>query len=154
MKFGEFTAVNSVDFQIQQGEIFGFLGSNGCGKSTTMKMLTGLLTPSDGSIKLFGKSIQQNSLDIRKHVGYMTQSFSLYNELTIKENMVLHAHLYQIAHNKVALRVEEMLEYFKLKAYEHRLTNDLPLGLKQRLSLAVAVIHKPKMLILDEPTSE
>ncbi|MDD2640236.1 MAG: ribosome-associated ATPase/putative transporter RbbA [Arcobacteraceae bacterium] len=153
MKFGEFTAVNSVDFQIQQGEIFGFLGSNGCGKSTTMKMLTGLLTPSDGSIKLFGKSIQQNSLDIRKHVGYMTQSFSLYNELTIKENMVLHAHLYQIAQNKVALRVEEMLEYFKLKAYEHRLTNDLPLGLKQRLSLAVAVIHKPKMLILDEPTS-
>lgn len=153
MKFGEFTAVDCVDFQIQKGEIFGFLGSNGCGKSTTMKMLTGLLIPTKGEVKLFGESIKKNTLKMRINVGYMTQSFSLYNELTVKQNMVLHARLYQIAPDKISHRVEEMLDYFKLKTYENRLTYDLPLGLKQRLSLAVAVIHKPKMLILDEPTS-
>jgi ribosome-dependent ATPase len=153
MKFGEFTAVDNVDFQIQKGEIFGFLGSNGCGKSTTMKMLTGLLIPSKGEVKLFGESIKKNSVKMRTNVGYMTQSYSLYNELTVKQNMVLHARLYQITQDRIPTRVEEMLDYFKLKAYENRITNDLPLGLKQRLSLAVAVIHKPKMLILDEPTS-
>jgi ribosome-dependent ATPase len=153
MRFKDFTAVNRVNFQIKKGEIFGFLGSNGCGKTTTMKMLTGLLTPLEGSIKLFGELIQQSDLNMRKNVGYMTQAFSLYNELSIKENMILHAQLYQIASDEIEARVEQMLEYFKLKAYEHRPTHELPLGLKQRLSLSVAVIHKPKILILDEPTS-
>lgn len=153
MKFGDFTAVENVSFQIKEGEIFGFLGSNGCGKTTTMKMLTGLLSPSGGSVELFGESIKNNTLEMRKNVGYMTQSFSLYNELSVKQNMYLHARLYQIDGSMIESRVEEMLEYFYLKDYENSLTNSLTLGLKQRLSLAVAVIHKPKMLILDEPTS-
>lgn len=153
MKFGDFVAVDSVSFKIAQGEIFGFLGSNGCGKTTTMKMLTGLLKPTDGNIRLFEGSIKENSLEMKKNVGYMTQSFSLYNELSVKQNMILHAQLYQIESSVIYKRVEEMLERFLLKKYENTLANNLPLGLKQRLSLAVAVIHKPKMLILDEPTS-
>lgn len=153
MKFGDFVAVNNVSFEIKEGEIFGFLGSNGCGKTTTMKMLSGLLTPSEGSVQLFGASITNNTLEMRKNVGYMTQSFSLYNELSVKQNMLLHAKLYQIESSIIESRVEEMFERFSLRAYEDTLTQALPLGLKQRLSLAVAVIHKPKMLILDEPTS-
>lgn len=153
MKFGDFVAVDHVKFKIKQGEIFGFLGSNGCGKTTTMKMLTGLLIPTEGSVKLFEGSIKSNSLEMRKNVGYMTQAFSLYNELTVKQNILLHAHLYQIDSKIIDKRVEEMLVRFHLKRYENIFTADLSLGLKQRLSLAVAVIHKPKMLILDEPTS-
>lgn len=153
MNFDGFKAVDNVSFDIKKGEIFGFLGSNGCGKTTTMKMLTGLLTPSSGNIELFGKSITNDGIETRKNVGYMTQSFSLYNELTVKENLILHARLYQIPSNIINQRVEEMLNRFLLKKYEHTLSQELPLGLKQRLSLAVAVIHKPKMLILDEPTS-
>ena len=153
MKFGDFIAVDNVSFQINQGEIFGFLGSNGCGKTTTMKMLTGLLVPTHGNVKLFGNSIIDNNLEMRKDVGYMTQAFSLYNELSIKQNLLLHAQLYQIESKLIGARVEEMLERFYIKQYEESLAQDLPLGIKQRLSLAVAVIHKPKMLILDEPTS-
>lgn len=153
MKFGDFTAVENVSFKIQQGEIFGFLGSNGCGKTTTMKMLTGLLIPTHGDIRLFETPIKGHKMEMRKDVGYMTQSFSLYNELTIKQNLFLHAHLYQIEKGLIDTRVEEMLEHFYIKKYEDVLAHDLPLGIKQRLSLAVAVIHKPKMLILDEPTS-
>lgn len=152
-KFGDFTAVENVSFQIAQGEIFGFLGSNGCGKTTTMKMLTGLLSPTHGTIKLFGKSIKEHSLEMRNDVGYMTQSFSLYNELSVKQNLTLHAHLYRIKKSAIEEVVEDILERFYIKQYEDSLALDLPLGIKQRLSLAVAVIHKPKMLILDEPTS-
>ncbi len=153
MKFGDFTAVDHVSFRIREGEIFGFLGSNGCGKTTTMKMLTGLLNPTEGNIRLFGKPIQKNDIETRKNVGYMTQSLSLYSELTVGQNMLLHARLYQIDKQIIRERTQEMLARFHLKKYENTLTADLPLGLKQRLSLAVAVIHKPKMLILDEPTS-
>ncbi|MCD6259731.1 MAG: ribosome-associated ATPase/putative transporter RbbA [Helicobacteraceae bacterium] len=153
MKFGDFIAVDDVSFSIKQGEIFGFLGSNGCGKTTTMKMLTGLLEPSAGEVDLFGKTIKENSLQMRKDVGYMTQSFSLYNELSILQNLRLHAELYGVASGQKEQRVEEVLERFSLKQYSTSLAGDLPLGIKQRLSLAVAVIHKPKMLILDEPTS-
>ncbi|MDQ1325661.1 MAG: ribosome-dependent ATPase [Campylobacterota bacterium] len=153
MKFGDFTAVDHVNFKIKQGEIFGFLGSNGCGKTTTMKMLTGLLTPSGGSVKIFGKPVKSNSLEMKKNVGYMTQSFSLYGELTIRQNIILHAQLYHIDSKKIDARIEEMLLRFDLKKHENTLTEALPLGIKQRLSLAAAVIHKPKMLILDEPTS-
>lgn len=153
MKFGDFTAVDRVNFQIKQGEIFGFLGSNGCGKTTTMKMLTGLLAPSEGSVRVFGKSIKSDPLEMKKNVGYMTQSFSLYSELTVIQNLVLHAQLYHIDRDNIEARVEEMLTRFDLKKHENTLSEDLPLGIKQRLSLAAAVIHKPKMLILDEPTS-
>jgi ribosome-dependent ATPase len=152
IKFGDFTAVNNVNLKIKQGEIFGFLGSNGCGKTTTMKMLTGLLTPSSGDAKLFVEKLKENSLKIREKVGYMTQGFSLYNELTILENLDLHAKLFHIKENKEE-RINYLLEKFDLKEYKNNLANELPLGIKQRLSLATAVIHRPEMLILDEPTS-
>lgn len=151
MKFGDFTAVNNVSLKIKEGEIFGFLGSNGCGKTTTMKMLTGLLTPTSGNAKLFGEEVKDNSLQMKEKVGYMTQAFSLYSELTVLENLKLHAKLFHIKDEKD--RIDYLLEKFSLKEYKNAFAKDLPLGIKQRLSLAVAVIHSPKMLILDEPTS-
>ena len=151
MKFGDFIAVDDVNLKIKEGEIFGFLGSNGCGKTTTMKMLTGLLTPSSGTVKLFGKELKNNSLNMREFVGYMTQSFSLYSELSVYENLNLHAKLFHIKDE--GTRINYLLEKFSLKEYKDYSAKDLPLGIKQRLSLAVAVINSPKMLILDEPTS-
>lgn len=153
MKFGDFTAVSNVSFEIKEGEIFGFLGSNGCGKTTTMKMLTGLLVPTSGEAKLFGEFVKDNSLQMRKKVGYMTQAFSLYKELTVFQNLELHAKLFHINKSEINTRLQEMFERFNLEKYKDAITEDLPLGIKQRLSLAAAVIHKPKMLILDEPTS-
>ncbi len=153
MQFGDFTAVNHVSFNIEQGEIFGFLGSNGCGKTTTMKMLTGLLTPTFGESWLFNKSIKEQDIDMRSQVGYMTQSFSLYSELTVQQNLLLHARLFHIPKEEINFRIKELIERFKLDSYINSLTSNLPLGIRQRLSLAVAVVHKPKILILDEPTS-
>ena len=152
-RFGDFVAVDHVSLQIERGEIFGFLGSNGCGKSTTMKMLTGLLPPTEGSATLFGHSVEAGSIEVRKNLGYMTQAFSLYEELTVKENLVLDARLYHIPADKAKARIDELVEKFGLGPYLDALTRDLPLGLRQRLSLAVAVLHEPQMLILDEPTS-
>ena len=152
MQFGDFIAVNNVNLKIKQGEIFGFLGSNGCGKTTTMKMLTGLLSPTSGSAKLFGEEVKDNSLQMKEKVGYMTQAFSLYNELSILENLELHAKLFHIKEDREK-RINYLLEKFDLKEYKNSLANELPLGIKQRLSLSAAVIHRPKMLILDEPTS-
>ena len=152
-RFGSFTAVDHVSFQIPKGEIFGFLGSNGCGKTTTMRMLTGLLPATEGTAKLFGSPINGKSMDVREHLGYMTQLFSLYGELTVRQNLELYARLYRIPEIEVPGRVDEMLARFQLKEIENVLPKDLPLGLKQRLSLAAAVIHRPKILILDEPTS-
>lgn len=152
-RFGDFTAVDHVSFKIQRGEIFGFLGSNGCGKTTTMRMLTGLLPATEGVAKLFGKPIDSESLETRKNLGYMTQLFSLYNELTVRQNLELYAKLYDIAPAEIPVRVEAMLERFGLTDVASRLPSQLPLGIKQRMSLAAAVIHRPKILILDEPTS-
>lgn len=152
-RFGDFTAVNHVNFKIRKGEIFGFLGSNGCGKTTTMKMLTGLLPSSEGNARLFGKPVKARSLEIRRRVGYMTQAFSLYTELTVKANLMLHARLFHIPKERRDSRVAEMIDRFDLYSYENELAASLPLGIRQRLSLAVAVIHSPEMLILDEPTS-
>jgi len=152
-RFGDFVAVDHVTLTIERGEIFGFLGSNGCGKSTTMKMLTGLLPPTEGSATLFGHSVEAGSIEVRKTLGYMTQAFSLYEELTVRENLVLDARLYHIPPDKAKARIDELVEKFGLGPYLDALTKDLPLGLRQRLSLAVAVLHEPQMLILDEPTS-
>ncbi len=153
MKFGDFVAVDSVSFEIKEGEIFGFLGSNGCGKTTTMKMLTGLLKASSGEIELFGKQVRSDDIELRKNVGYMTQSFSLYNDLSVRENLLLSARLYQLDTKKIDEALDRSLKYFMLQEYENHLAKDLPLGIKQRLSLAAALVHSPKMLILDEPTS-
>jgi ribosome-dependent ATPase len=152
-RFGDFTAVDRVTLSIERGEIFGFLGSNGCGKSTTMKMLTGLLPPSEGTATLFGSSVEAGSMEVRNELGYMTQAFSLYGELTVKENLVLDARLYHLPPDKAKVRIEELVDRFGLRQHIDALAEDLPMGLKQRLSLAVAVLHEPKLLILDEPTS-
>ncbi|KEP67854.1 multidrug ABC transporter ATP-binding protein [Thioclava dalianensis] len=152
-RFGDFVAVDNVSFRIPRGEIFGFLGSNGCGKTTTMKMLTGLLEPSEGRAKLFGHEVDASDLSVRRRVGFMSQAFSLYSELTVRQNLDLHARLFDMAAEKIPARVDEMIARFDLGDVTDSLPEALPLGIRQRLSLAVAMIHAPEILILDEPTS-
>ena len=152
-RFGSFTAVDSVDFQIGRGEIFGFVGPNGCGKTTTMKMVTGLLRPSAGEAELFGRKVKAGDRDLRRNLGYMSQSFSLYGELTVGQNLTLHARLFGVPPGAIGERVTETLDRYDLEGVRNETAGDLPLGLRQRLSLAVAVIHRPAILILDEPTS-
>ena len=151
-RFGDFTAVDHVSFTIQKGEIFGFLGSNGCGKSTTMKMLTGLLEATEGDATLLGRPIDAGGLDTKMRVGYMSQAFSLYEELSVRRNLDLHAKLYQMG-AKGAAAVEEALQQFDLADVADTAPASLPLGIRQRLQLAAACLHHPEVLILDEPTS-
>ena len=152
-RFGDFTAVDHVSFTIERGEIFGFVGSNGCGKTTTMKMLTGLLPASDGEALLFGRPFDTTDLNARRRVGYMSQSFSLYTELTVRQNLSLHARLFHLPALKASTRITELIRRFGLGEYVDQRAQDLPLGIRQRLSLAVAIVHEPEVLILDEPTS-
>ena len=152
-RFGDFTAVDKVSFTIGRGEIFGFLGSNGCGKTTTMKMLTGLLPATEGAALLFGQPLDATDMTLRRRVGYMSQSFSLYTELTVRQNLTLHAHLYHLAADKAQARIAYLVNRFGLADYLTHRALDLPLGIRQRLSLAVAIVHEPELLILDEPTS-
>ena len=152
-RFGAFTAVDHVNFRIERGEIFGFLGSNGCGKTTTMKMLTGLLEPTEGVAKLFGKEMKGGDIEARRRVGFMSQAFSLYTELTVRQNLILHARLFDLPVEQGKARVEELIARFGLAPVADTLAQDIPLGIRQRLSLAVAVLHEPEVLILDEPTS-
>jgi ribosome-dependent ATPase len=153
MRFGDFIAVDHVSFRIRRGEIFGFLGSNGCGKTTTMKMLTGLLPASEGRAWLFGQEVDPRDMATRRRVGYMSQSFSLYGELTVRQNLELHARLFQVPAGEIPARVREMEDRFGLRDVADKLPEKLPLGMRQRLSLAVAMVHRPELLILDEPTS-
>jgi ribosome-dependent ATPase len=152
-RFGNFTAVDHVSFDIQRGEIFGFVGSNGCGKTTTMKMLTGLLPASEGEAALFGRRIDAKEMSSRTRVGYMSQSFSLYTELTVRQNLDLHAHLFGLPSHSAKSRIDSLIHRFGLEDYVDQTTSHLPLGIRQRLSLAVAIVHQPDLLILDEPTS-
>ncbi|MHB2169007.1 ribosome-associated ATPase/putative transporter RbbA [Alsobacter sp. R-9] len=153
VRFGDFTAVDDVSFRIRKGEIFGFLGSNGCGKTTTMKVLTGLLPATQGEARLFGQPVEATDIRIRSRVGYMSQAFSLYGELTVRQNLELHGRLFALAEASLPERVCEMTERFGLVDVIDALPDALPLGMRQRLSLAVAMIHAPEVLILDEPTS-
>lgn len=153
MQFGNFVAVDHVNFRIRRGEIFGFLGSNGCGKSTTMKMLTGLLPATSGKAWLFGKLVDPNDINSRRRVGYMSQAFSLYSELTVWQNLELHANLFHVPKEKIPEQLDNVIKRFNLEDVLNALPDALPLGIRQRLSLAVAVVHSPEMLILDEPTS-
>ncbi len=169
MRFGDFVAVDHVSFRIRRGEIFGFVGSNGCGKTTTMKMLTGLLDASEGRAWLFGQEVgeppgtevdsgigfgqRSSSMETRRRVGYMSQAFSLYGELTVRQNLELHARLFQVPKDEIPSRVDEMEQRFGLTEVQESLPESMPLGMRQRLSLAVAMVHKPELLILDEPTS-
>jgi ribosome-dependent ATPase len=152
-RFGDFTAVDEVSFDIHRGEIFGFIGSNGCGKSTTMRMLTGLLPPSSGEAWLFGRPIGVYGREARRRIGYMSQAFSLYGELTVQQNLDLHARLFALPTVARRARIAELLERFGLEQHVRQTATSLPLGVRQRLSLAVAVLHEPQVLILDEPTS-
>ena len=153
MRFGDFVAVDDVSFRIEEGEIFGFLGSNGCGKTTTMKMITGLLPPSAGTARLYGQPLDPNDLTTRGRVGYMSQGFSLYSELTVRQNLELHARLFQLPPDKIQSQIAKAAERFELGGIMDVLPGNLPLGQRQRLSLAVAMVHSPSLLILDEPTS-
>lgn len=153
VRFGDFTAVDKVDFRIRRGEIFGFLGSNGCGKTTTMKVLTGLLAASEGEASLFGAPVNAGDIAVRRRVGYMSQAFSLYGELTVRQNLELHARLFGVPADELGGRVMEMVKLFDLEQALDSLPDALPLGVRQRLSLAVAMVHRPELLILDEPTS-
>ncbi len=152
-KFGDFVAVDHASFRIERGEIFGFLGSNGCGKTTTMKMLTGLLPASAGSAELLGQPIEAQDLSTRMRIGYMSQGFSLYEELTVVANLRLHARLYRVPAPEIEARVAGALGRFGLQDVADQLPGKLPLGLRQRLQLAAACLHRPEVLILDEPTS-
>ncbi len=152
-QFGSFTAVDHVSFRIHRGEIFGFLGSNGCGKSTTMKMLTGLLDITSGSATLFGRPISAGDMNTRMRVGYMSQAFSLYEELSVRQNLVLQARLFRLPAAQATERVNTMLKDFELTDHADERPTGLPLGYRQRLQLAAACINNPDILILDEPTS-
>ena len=152
-RFGDFVAVDHVSFSIRRGEIFGFLGSNGCGKTTTMKMLTGLLDISEGRAELLGRPVEASDLTTRLRVGYMSQGFSLYEELTVRDNLELHARLYRLGEANVKPVVEEALKRFGLAEVPDMKPPSLPLGMRQRLQLAAACLHRPEVLILDEPTS-
>ncbi|WP_454656201.1 ribosome-associated ATPase/putative transporter RbbA [Bosea beijingensis] len=153
MRFGDFTAVDHVSFRIERGEIFGFLGSNGCGKTTTMKMLTGLLPATEGRAELLGKPVDARDLSTRMRIGYMSQSFSLYEELSVRANLELHGRICRIAGHDLEERIDEALSRFELRAVANALPPALPLGMRQRLQLAAACLHRPEVLILDEPTS-
>jgi ribosome-dependent ATPase len=152
-RFGDFTAVDHVSFTIERGEIFGFLGSNGCGKTTTMKMLTGLLPASEGEALLFARPVDAGDAKLRYRVGYMSQSFSLYTELTVRQNLELHARLFHLPRRRAKGRIAELVDRFGLASHLDQRSGDVPLGIRQRLSLAVAIVHEPEILILDEPTS-
>lgn len=153
MKFKNFVAVDNVSFRIEKGEIFGFLGSNGCGKSTTMKMLTGLLPATSGQAFLLGKPVDGHDISVRRRIGYMSQAFSLYRELTVRQNFDLHAHIFDLPPDSREERITGLLHQFDLFDNANSYPESLPLGLRQRLQLAVAVLHRPEVLILDEPTS-
>lgn len=152
-RFGDFTAVDDASFRIHRGEIFGFIGSNCCGKTTTMKMLTGLLDANDGRAMLFGREVDPQNVEVRRRVGYMSQGFSLYSELTVRQNLELHARLFGLPAGGIVGRVNEVARQFELTGILDAWPEALPLGNRQRLSLAVAMIHAPDVLILDEPTS-
>ncbi len=151
--FGSFVAVDKVSFAVQRGEIFGFLGPNGAGKTTTIKMLAGLLAPSSGRGTVAGYDVATEAETIKRNIGYMSQLFSLYADLTVEENIAFFSGLYSVAVEKRAARRDWVLEVAGLADQRARLTGDLPLGIKQRLALGCAVLHEPPILFLDEPTS-
>lgn len=151
--FGDFTAVDHISFSVRKGEIFGFLGANGSGKSTTIRMLCGILTPTSGTGHVAGHDIFTAPERIKQSIGYMSQKFSLYDELTPYENLRFYLGVYRIPTRNWKVRIEWVLEMTRLSSVQHRLTGDLPQGWKQRLALGSSLLHKPDILFLDEPTS-
>ncbi len=152
-RFGENTAVNNLDLEIRTGQIYGFLGPNGCGKTTTMRMLTGLLTPSSGAIEVLGRSMPEAAEPLKNEIGYMTQIFSYYRDLTVLENLWFAAEIYGIPAKSAAGRIDELLHTYDLTTNVHQLSGSMSGGQRQKLALAATVMHRPKLLFLDEPTS-
>lgn len=152
-QFGTFTAVNHICFQVKEGEIFGFLGANGAGKTTAIKMMSGLLQPTSGTATIAGFDIRTQSKLIKKSIGYMSQKFSLYGDLTVFENMQLFGTIYGIPRKELKTRIMESLKALDMDQQAHTLVDSIPLGWKQKLAFATAILHKPKIVFLDEPTS-
>ncbi|MBQ8223421.1 MAG: ABC transporter ATP-binding protein [Bacteroidales bacterium] len=151
-KFGDFTAVDNITFDVESGEIFGFLGANGAGKTTAMRMLCGLSFPTSGSGTVAGFDVRTEGEMIKRHIGYMSQRFSLYNDLTVWENMRFFAGIYGMTKDDTKLRSEQLLERLDFMSKRDTLVKDLPLGWKQKLSFVIATIHRPEIVFLDEPT--
>jgi len=152
-KFGEFIAVNNISFKVYKGEIYGFLGANGAGKTTTIRMLCGLLKPSQGDAFVGGISINENPEKVKVKIGYMSQKFSLYTNLTVDENIEFYAGIYGLKKEEIKINSEKIKEKIEIKEYEKILVSDLPAGIKQRVALACAIIHNPEIVFLDEPTA-
>jgi len=151
--FGGFTAVDHITFSVRVGEVFGFLGANGAGKTTAIRMLTGLLTPSGGSARVAGHDVYTESEAIKRNIGYMSQQFSLYEDLTARENIRLYGGIYDLSRAQIRERGDRMLEQLGLSAVGNRPVRDLPLGWRQKLAFSVALLHRPRVVFLDEPTS-
>jgi ABC-2 type transport system ATP-binding protein len=152
-RFGDFTAVNGVDFEVRHGEIFGFLGPNGSGKTTTIRMMLGLMKPTDGSVEVLGMKVDGDTGEIRPRVGYMSQRFSLYNDLTVLQNLNFYGAAYGLKNSELQNRIDEALHMAGLEGREHTKTRDLSGGWRQRLALSAAILHRPEVLFLDEPTA-
>ncbi len=150
--FGDFTAVDSITFEVKKGEIFGFLGANGAGKTTAMKMLIGISKPTSGEAQVAGFDVYKNTEDIKKNIGYMSQKFALYDDLTIKENITFYGGIYGLSRQKIKEKRDQLLQELGLYEIKNDLVGSLPLGWKQKLSFSVALLHNPKVVFLDEPT--
>src|SRR5476651_2256204 len=151
-RFGDFTAVDKINFEVEKGEIFGFLGANGAGKTTAMRMLCGLLLPTSGLATVAGFDVYKQNEDIKKNIGYMSQKFSLYEDLTVAENIRFYAGIYGLTNKQIKEKSEELIEQLGLQQSAKKLVGELPLGWKQKLSFSVAIVHQPKIVFLDEPT--
>lgn len=153
MRFGDFTAVDGINFDVMHGEIFGFLGPNGSGKTTTIRMMLGLLKPTEGSVKVLGETVEKNPQKIRHRVGYMSQQFSLYNDLTVVQNLTFYGKSYGLDNRLLEERINNALQLAGLEGREDIVTKDLAGGWRQRLALSAAILHRPEILFLDEPTA-
>ena len=151
-KFGDFTAVDHISFEVKKGEVFGFLGANGAGKTTAMRMLTGLLIPTEGEATVAGFDVYDEAEKIKRRIGYMSQKFSLYEDLTVRENIRLYGGIYGLSDGKIREKTEQLIDTLGMQDLKNKKIGSLPLGWKQKLAFSVALIHEPRIVFLDEPT--